>query len=126
MVKHFFLAYTIWNAFGNLENVLTISIQTEGEQAMELASIILANFDITTLVWWLLVGLIAGALASLVMRGSGYGIIGNIIVGLIGAFIGGFLTNLVGLSATGPLGTIVVAFIGACILIALLRFIKSH
>jgi uncharacterized membrane protein YeaQ/YmgE (transglycosylase-associated protein family) len=73
------------------------------------------------IVWWLIVGLIAGFLASVVMRGGGYGVVGDIIVGLVGALIGGFLANLLGLGASGLIGTIVVAFIGACILIALLR-----
>ena len=73
------------------------------------------------IVWWLIVGLIAGFLASVVMRGGGYGVVGDIVVGLIGALIGGFLASLVGLGASGFVGTVIVAFIGACILIALLR-----
>ena len=73
------------------------------------------------IVWWLIVGLIAGFLASVVMRGGGYGVVGDIVVGLVGALIGGFLANLLGLGASGMIGTIIVAFIGACILIALLR-----
>ncbi len=73
------------------------------------------------IVWWLIVGLIAGFLASVVMRGGGYGVVGDIVVGLIGALIGGFLASLVGLGASGFIGTVIVAFIGACILIALLR-----
>lgn len=75
---------------------------------------------------WLIVGLIAGFLASRVMRGGGYGIIGDIIVGLIGAFIGGLIASLLIPGATfGFWGSIIVAFIGACILIAILRAI-SH
>src|SRR5207248_5968285 len=70
---------------------------------------------------WLIVGLIAGFLASVIMRGGGYGVIGDIVVGLVGALIGGFLANLLGLGASGPVGAIIIAFIGACILIALLR-----
>ena len=71
---------------------------------------------------WLVVGLIAGFLASTVMRGGGYGMIGDIIVGIVGAFIGGFLINLLIPDASfGFWGSIVVAFIGACVLIALLR-----
>lgn len=88
---------------------------------MALATLILADVTLTGVIWWLIVGLIAGVLASLVMRGGGYGIVGDIIVGLIGAFIGGFLMSLVGLGGGGFLWTIFVAFIGACILIALLR-----
>src|SRR5690349_8739392 len=71
---------------------------------------------------WLLVGLIAGFLASVVMRGGGYGVLGDIIVGVVGAFIGGLLMNLLAPDANmGFWGSIVVAFIGACILIAILR-----
>jgi len=86
-----------------------------------LATLILADVTLTGVIWWLIVGLIAGVLASLVMRGGGYGIVGDIIVGLIGAFIGGFLMSLVGLGGGGFVWTVFVAFIGACILIALLR-----
>jgi uncharacterized membrane protein YeaQ/YmgE (transglycosylase-associated protein family) len=76
---------------------------------------------VMAIIWWLIVGLIAGFLASVVMRGGGYGVVGDIIVGLVGALIGGFVANLLGLGASGLIGTIIVAFIGACILIALLR-----
>ncbi len=72
---------------------------------------------------WLVVGLIAGFLAGKVMKGSGYGIIGDIIVGLIGAFLGGFLFSFLVAGDLGFWGSIVVAFIGACILIAIVRFI---
>jgi uncharacterized membrane protein YeaQ/YmgE (transglycosylase-associated protein family) len=72
---------------------------------------------------WLVVGLIAGWLAGLMMRGGGYGIIGDIVVGLIGAFLGGLIFSLFVTGDTGFWGSIVVAFIGACILIAILRAI---
>jgi uncharacterized membrane protein YeaQ/YmgE (transglycosylase-associated protein family) len=77
---------------------------------------------------WLLLGLIAGFLASVVMRGGGYGIIGDIIVGIVGALLGGFLFSLLG--GTGVTGfnlwSLVVAFVGACILIAILRAISGR
>ena len=92
---------------------------------MTLASLVLADVSLTAVLWWLVVGLIAGFLASLVMRGGGYGIVGDIIVGLVGALIGGFLASLVGLGASGFIGTIIVAFIGACILIAILRAVSG-
>lgn len=91
---------------------------------MTIATLILADISLTTVLWWLIVGLIAGFLASLVMRGGGYGIVGDIIVGLVGAFIGGFLASLVGLGSSGLIGTIIIAFIGACILIAILRLVS--
>jgi uncharacterized membrane protein YeaQ/YmgE (transglycosylase-associated protein family) len=79
---------------------------------------------------WLVVGLIAGWLASRVMRGGGYGLIGDIIVGIVGALIGGFLAatflkmpNAVnGINIT----SILVAFIGAVILIAILRMVSGR
>ena len=92
---------------------------------MALANIVLADISLGGLVWWLVVGLIAGFLASLVMRGGGYGIVGDIIIGIVGAFIGGFLASLVGIGAGGLIGTIIIAFIGACILIAILRLVAG-
>lgn len=76
------------------------------------------------LVWFLLIGLIAGWLAGQVMRGGGYGIVGDMIVGVIGAFIGGWLFSLLGISAGGLIGAIITAFIGAVVLIAILRAIR--
>ena len=76
---------------------------------------------------WLVVGLIAGFLASVVMRGGGYGIIGDIIVGIVGAFLGGLLTNLIAPDASfGFWGSIVISFIGACILIAILHAVGGR
>lgn len=90
---------------------------------MTLATIVLgAALEPGGLIAWLVVGLIAGFLASVIMRGGGYGIIGDIIVGIVGAFIGGLLANFLFPSATfGFWGSIVIAFIGAVILIAILR-----
>ncbi|MDQ2885155.1 MAG: GlsB/YeaQ/YmgE family stress response membrane protein [Chloroflexota bacterium] len=81
---------------------------------------------LTALLFWIVVGLVAGFLASLVMRGGGYGIIGDIVVGIVGALIGGFIMNLLGLSTGGHLiYSIIVAFIGACILIAILHAVAG-
>ena len=74
---------------------------------------------------WIIVGLIAGWLAGMVMRGGGYGVLGDIIVGIVGALVGGFLAaNLFG--ATSPvdginLTSIFIAFIGAVVTISILR-----
>ncbi len=92
---------------------------------MTFAALVLADVSLAGIIWWLLVGLIAGFLASLVMRGGGYGIVGDIVIGLVGALIGGFLASLVGLGASGLIGTIIIAFIGACILIAILRAVSG-
>ncbi len=80
---------------------------------------------LTALLFWVIVGLVAGFLASVVMKGGGYGIVGDIIVGIVGALIGGFLMSLIGLNSSGNIiYSIIVAFIGACILIAILRAVS--
>jgi uncharacterized membrane protein YeaQ/YmgE (transglycosylase-associated protein family) len=88
-----------------------------------LASLALgAAFSPTGLIIWLVIGLIAGFLASKIMRGGGYGVLGDIIVGLIGALIGGILANLLIPDANlGFIGSIIVSVIGACLLIWLIR-----
>lgn len=70
---------------------------------------------------WIVVGLIAGWLTGLIMRHGGYGIIGDLVVGLLGALIGGFLVGLVYHGTVGILGSIIVAVIGAVILVMVLR-----
>jgi uncharacterized membrane protein YeaQ/YmgE (transglycosylase-associated protein family) len=76
---------------------------------------------------WIVVGLVAGVLASLVM-GGGYGIIGDIVIGIVGAFIGGWLFSALGVSSPmgGMGGQIFVAFVGALVLIFLLRLIRRR
>lgn len=79
------------------------------------------------LLTWLIVGLVAGLLASLVMGGTGYGLIGDIIIGIIGAFFGGWLFRQLGVSTPfGGLGGIIfTAFIGAVVLLFILRLIRQ-
>ena len=80
-----------------------------------------------TLLTWLIVGLVAGLLASFVMGGVGYGLIGDIIIGIVGAFIGGWLFSALGVASPigGLAGTILVAFIGAVVLLFILRMIRG-
>ena len=76
-------------------------------------------------VWFIIVGLVAGWLAGVIMKGGGFGVIGDIVVGIVGALIGGWLFSTMGVSTGGGLlGAIIVALIGAIILIFLLRLIK--
>ncbi len=77
------------------------------------------------LIGWLIIGAFAGALAGTVMKGGGYGLVGDIIVGIVGALLGGFLLSLLGLGANGLIATLLTAFIGACILIAILRAVSG-
>jgi uncharacterized membrane protein YeaQ/YmgE (transglycosylase-associated protein family) len=75
-------------------------------------------------VWFILVGLIAGWLAGMLVKGGGFGILGDIVIGILGALVGGFLFGVLGFSWGGFLGSIVVATIGAVVLIFVLRLIK--
>lgn len=78
-----------------------------------------------TFIIWLLVGAVAGWLAGLVVRGGGFGLVGNIIVGIIGAFLGGWLFGVAGFSiGAGIVNTIFTAFIGAVVLLLIVRVIK--
>ncbi len=80
------------------------------------------------LLTWLIVGLIAGVLASLVMGGTGYGIIGDIIIGIVGAFVGGWIFRALGAGSPfgGLPGVIFVAFIGAVVLLFVLRLVRGR
>jgi len=73
---------------------------------------------------WIVVGLISGWLAGLMMSGGGYGIVADTLLGLVGALIGGFVSGFFITRDAGFWGSIVVAFIGACILIAIARAIS--
>ena len=76
------------------------------------------------LLWFLLIGLVAGWLAGQVTKGGGFGVVGDIVVGVIGALLGGFLFGLLGLYAGGLLGRLIEATCGAIVLLFLLRLIK--
>lgn len=76
-------------------------------------------------IWFILIGLVAGWLAGQLVKGGGFGMIGDIVVGVLGALLGGFLFRTLGMSVgAGLIGSIIVATIGAVILIVILRFIK--
>jgi uncharacterized membrane protein YeaQ/YmgE (transglycosylase-associated protein family) len=79
------------------------------------------------LLTWCIVGLVAGVLASLVMGGTGYGLIGDIVIGIVGAFVGGWLFRQLGVNSpmSGLAGVIFVAFIGAIVLLFILRLIRG-
>lgn len=78
------------------------------------------------MLWTIVVGIIAGWLAGLIMKGDGYGLIWDLILGIAGASVGGWLFSTLGLSATGGmLGNIIVATIGAVFLIFISRVLRS-
>ena len=77
---------------------------------------------LTSLIWFLLIGLIAGFLASVVMRGGGYGVIGDIIVGIVGALIGGFLLGGSTINQNDfSLVSLLVSFLGAVVLLGVVN-----
>jgi len=75
--------------------------------------------------WFLLVGVIAGWLAGVLVKGGGFGLIGDLVVGIIGALIGGlFFSGLAGFAGGGLVGSILVATLGAVLLLVVLRVLK--
>jgi uncharacterized membrane protein YeaQ/YmgE (transglycosylase-associated protein family) len=77
-------------------------------------------------VWWIIVGLIAGFVTGKLMKGSGYGILMDIVLGMVGAVIGGYLMTALGIGGGGLVYSIVVAIIGACLLVWLIRLISGR
>lgn len=76
-------------------------------------------------IYFLLIGAVSGWLAGQIWKGSGFGLLGNIIVGIIGGFIGGWLAGFLGIGGGGLLWLILTSVVGAWILLFLLSFIKK-
>lgn len=81
-----------------------------------------------SIIAWIVLGLVAGWLAGQFVRGGGYGIIGDIILGIIGAIVGGFISGrLLGVDVTGfNIPSIIIAFVGAVIVIAIARAVTGR
>ena len=81
---------------------------------------------VESLIVWLLIGAIAGWLAGLIVKGYGFGILGNIVVGIIGAAIGGWIFSTAGVfpAGSGIVGAIVSATVGAVVLLLLIGFVR--
>lgn len=80
-----------------------------------------------SLLWFIIIGAIAGWLAGQFMKGSGFGLLGDIIVGVIGAFLGGWVFRQIGVGMGGGLiGSLIVAFVGAVILLFIVRLINGR
>lgn len=78
------------------------------------------------LLWWAIVGIIAGFLTGKIMSGAGYGILHDMILGIVGAMVGGFLAGLVGISPSGGLlYTILIAVLGAMLVTFIVRKIRG-
>ena len=79
------------------------------------------------ILWWIVVGVIAGWVTGKIMQGSGFGFWVDMLVGIAGAFVGGFIAGHLGLAASGGmLYTIIIAIIGAVLLVFLFRLITGR
>jgi uncharacterized membrane protein YeaQ/YmgE (transglycosylase-associated protein family) len=78
------------------------------------------------IIWWIVVGLIAGWAAGRIMKRGGYGVIADILLGILGGIVGGWVVGLFGLGPGGFIWTILVAFLGAAILIWITRLIEKE
>ena len=76
------------------------------------------------ILWFLIIGIAAGWIAGQIMKGSGFGVVGDLVIGAIGGLLGGYLFSLLGINLGGLLGQLITAVIGAVVLIALIRLIK--
>ena len=77
------------------------------------------------LIYWIVVGLIAGWLAGQVMKGGGYGVVVDIVLGILGGIVGGWVFGALGFQAGGTIAKIIVAFVGAVILVWIARKLKK-
>lgn len=78
-----------------------------------------------SILWFLIIGALAGWIAGELTKGHGFGLIGNLVVGILGALLGGFLFDILHVGAYGLLGHLVMSVIGAVVLLFILSFIKK-
>ena len=76
------------------------------------------------MVWFLLIGLVAGWLAGMIMKGRGFGFLGDMLIGVLGAVIGGWVFNSVGLIAYGTAGALIMALVGSAVFLGAISLIK--
>ncbi len=74
--------------------------------------------------WFLIIGVVAGWLAGKITRGHGFGPVGDLAVGILGALFGGFIFRLIGVISFGLIGSLVTATVGAVVLLWLIRRLK--
>lgn len=76
------------------------------------------------IVWFIIIGILAGFIAGKIMRGAGFGLLGDLVIGIIGAILGGYIFSALGISAGGLIGSLITATVGAIVLLFLIRLIK--
>ena len=77
------------------------------------------------LVWFLLIGILAGYITGRLTKGSGFGVPGDLVIGVLGSFLGGFLFRLLGIEAYSLLGQLIMAVIGALVLLKLVGYLRN-
>jgi uncharacterized membrane protein YeaQ/YmgE (transglycosylase-associated protein family) len=77
-----------------------------------------------SVVWFLIIGIVAGWLAGYVTKGRGFGLVGDLVVGVVGALVGGLISQSLGILPVGLLGHLIMATIGAVVFIAILRMVR--
>jgi uncharacterized membrane protein YeaQ/YmgE (transglycosylase-associated protein family) len=79
------------------------------------------------LIVFLIIGAVAGWLAGRIMSGHGYGIVWDVILGVVGAFVGGFIVSAIfGVQTTGLIASFIVALLGACLLVAIVHMVRRE
>ncbi|MBS3991047.1 MAG: GlsB/YeaQ/YmgE family stress response membrane protein [Erysipelothrix sp.] len=73
---------------------------------------------------FIIIGILAGFLAGKILRGRGYGLIGNLLIGLIGSYVGEFLFNTLNLSAAGTLGSLLMSTVGAIAFLYIMQLFR--
>jgi len=77
-------------------------------------------------VWFLFIGGVIGWVAGILIRGRGFGILGDVVIGIVGSMLGGWMASVLGLSIGSSLGTFLMAIVGAVVLVGLTRFVVRH
>lgn len=77
------------------------------------------------LIWTIVIGILAGFIASKIVSGSGKGLLMDLVIGIVGSVLGGWIFSMLGLGAYGLIGRLVMAVVGAVVLLLLVRAIKK-
>lgn len=78
------------------------------------------------IIWVIIIGIAAGAIAGWIMKGKGFGIVINLIVGLVGSFLGGWMYSLLGIKTGGILGVLLMSVVGAVVLLWIISLFKKE
>lgn len=85
--------------------------------------------DLTSIIIWVLLGAVAGWIAGQIMKGKGFGTVGNIVVGIVGSFLGGWLAGQMGIAGAQTGGfnvaSVITAVAGACVLLFIIGLVKK-